>query len=59
MRSGQPREPHLFYLGTRRPGTLADVTEFAEVHHAKTEPEAGTPLPPGVDGEAAGARPRS
>ncbi len=55
-RSGQPRESHLFYLGTRRPATRADVSEFAEVHHSKTEPKPGTPLPPGVHGEAPGEK---
>ncbi len=51
-RTGQPREPHLFYLGTRRPATLADEGQFAEVHHAKAEPKPGTPLPDDVYGQA-------
>jgi len=42
----------MWYVGTRRPSSLADQGEYAEITHAKQEPIAGTPVPRTVDGES-------
>jgi len=46
----------LWFLGKRRPSSLADQADYKEVHHAKEEPKK-TPLPKGVEGKALGKGP--